>query len=270
MRPQSRHRTHGVWDEVILPRAAEIVRSYDTGVTLRQLQLVSEGTIRNTRAEYSQLSKRTAKARREGWFPALLDRERNIIVPAAWESPKAARDALRDQYRRDRTEGQEWSVYLGIEKSALAEQLSAWFGQPLGLPILPLRGYQSETFERVIETHRGGVDRPSVLLYAGDLDPSGEDIFRNLLQHTDFDKSKRVALTVDQAVEYDLPPMPGKEADVRAATFVAKHGRLFQIEVDALAPDVLRSLFADAIAEHWDDAIHHAVVAQETAERGEL
>jgi hypothetical protein len=272
MRQQNKHRASGAWEEVILSHAAEIVTSYETGVTLRQLfyRLVSDGTLRNTKAEYSQLSHRTAAARREGWFPALVDRTREIIVSASWESPEEARAALRDQYRRDRTEGQACSIYLGVEKAGLVEQLRAWFGTPFGIPILPLGGYHSEPFERLIETHTEEHDRPSVLLYAGDLDASGEDIERNFLRWTDFDESKKVALTIEQATEHHLPQMPGKQTDQRSAGFSTKYGSLFQIEVDALPPDVLRDLFAAATAGYWDDAIYQQVLVRETAEREEL
>jgi hypothetical protein len=56
----------------ILHIAAEIVRSYETRVTLRQLfyRLVAMGVIKNTIGDYSTLSDRTATARRKGTFPA--------------------------------------------------------------------------------------------------------------------------------------------------------------------------------------------------------
>ena len=64
----------------ILETAAEIVRQYETLVTLRQLfyRLVVLELIRNTRSHYKGLSARTATARREGWFPALEDHTRSI------------------------------------------------------------------------------------------------------------------------------------------------------------------------------------------------
>ena len=265
-------RPNGYWDAVILPRAAEIVSGYDTPVTLRQLfyRLVSEELVRNTTADYTQLSSRSAAVRRHGLFPDLLDRNREIVVPVFWSSPEHALDALRRQYRNDRTEGQEWTIYLGIEKAGLVEQLSRWFGVPFGIPILPLGGYSSETFERQIITHAEGQDRPSVLLYAGDLDPSGEDIERNLLEHTDFDEFKKIALTIEQAVEYDLPALVGKETDTRAAGFVEKYGRLFQIEVDALDPNVLRDLFAREIAGYWDTPIYNNAIEREAQEREQI
>ena len=243
-------------------------------MTLRQLfyRLVSDRTLLNTRAEYNQLSSRTAAARRdpERSFPTLIDRTRGIVQPAFWDSPAAARKALRDQYRRDRTEGQPYTIYLGVEKAGIVEQLRRWFGIPLGLPVLPLGGYHSQPFEREISGASAAYDRPSVLLYAGDLDASGEDIERNFLRWNDFGMSNRIALTLEQAQEHELPPMPGKHSDTRSAGFAAKYGGLFQIEVDALPPDVLRRAFEDAIGGYWDDDAYQVVLAREANEREEL
>jgi hypothetical protein len=188
-RPTKLYRPHGYWDTVLLPRAAEIVESYDTPVTLRQLfyRLVSIEELANTKAEYDQLSTRTTEARRADEFPALMDAGRAIVQSASWASPESALRALAKQYRRDRTEGQEHLVYLGMEKAGLVEQVSEWFGD-LGLPILATRGYHSQSFETEILQHSHVDGRPTVLLYAGDLDPEGEDIERNLRRWTDFAK----------------------------------------------------------------------------------
>jgi hypothetical protein len=269
---RKKYRKHGMWDNVILPAAAEIVASYETRVTLRQLfyRLVVEEVLLNTQNEYNQLSSRSAKARRQGSFPSLMDAGRAIVQPNSWTNPEKAREDLRRLYRRDRTEGQKQQLYLGVEKAGLVQQLRVWFGQPFGIPILPTGGYSSESFEAEILTHSHTDGRPTVLLYGGDLDPSGEDIERNLLRWTDFDIAKRIAVTPEQIVEFALPTLPGKASDSRAATFESKHGRLFQVEVDALAPDVLRGLFADAIAEFWDDDAYNVVLSQEQAERETL
>src|SRR5215510_14642399 len=119
----------------ILSVAAEIVRSYETGVTLRQLfyRLVAEGYLPNTPSAYKNLSKTTAAARRRGDFPNLIDRTRAIHRYRTFTGPVDARGWLSDIYRRDRTEGQDLSLYLGVEKHGLVELLRAWFGD-LGVP----------------------------------------------------------------------------------------------------------------------------------------
>lgn len=256
----------------LLEEAREIVGGYATGVTLRQLfyRLVAAHRLPNTSSAYKGLSSRTADARRRGQFPDLIDRGRTIHRHAHWSSPEAALDAVAKQYRRDRTEGQDVSVYIGVEKAGLVMQLQSWFGD-LGIPILALGGYSSQTYVDDVRWDVGAHTRQAVLLYAGDFDPSGEDIDRDFVARTDcFAKVVRVALNVAQVQEYDLPPAMGKSTDSRAGQFFERHGVLVQVELDALPPDVLEQLYRDAIGAFWDESAWQSVVAQEAAERIEL
>ena len=141
--------------------AADVVRSYDTPVTLRQVfyRLVARELIPNTQSAYKTLSARTAKGRREGWFPALAE-----------------------QYRRPRDEGQDYQLCVLVEKRTLVEQLRAWF-DPYGVAIVALGGYESETLNRLIRSEVAADGRPAVGLYGGDIDPTGEDIEHNLGDH---------------------------------------------------------------------------------------
>ena len=118
--------------EPIIDRVAVIVEEYDTSVSLRQLfyRLVSEGLIPNTTAAYKTLSSKTAVARREGWFPASLDRGRTIHRYKSFASPGDAQDYLRAVYRRDRTEGQEYAVYLAVEKAGLVARVAGVVWRP--------------------------------------------------------------------------------------------------------------------------------------------
>jgi hypothetical protein len=256
----------------ILNAAAAIIESYSTGVTLRQLfyRLVAIEVLPNTRVAYQTLSRRTAQARRNGSFPPLIDRTRTIHRFRTFTGPRAARQWLRRIYRRDRTEGQSHAIYLGIEKAGMVEQLESWFGD-LGLPILALGGYTSQTYADEIVEDVLAQERPAVLIYAGDFDPSGEDIQRDFLERTDcFDAALRVALTAEQVEEYDLPEQMGKATDTRAGRFVERHGRLVQVELDALPPNVLQQLFSDAIARYWNDEAYDAVLAREADEGASL
>lgn len=255
----------------VLDEAKSVVLSYDTGVTLRQLhyRLVSTGTIPNTASAYKQLSGRTAEARRAGDFPDLIDRTRSILRPPTWEDPGDALDWLANTYRRDRTEGQARAVYLGVEKAGMVEQLRRWFDD-LGVPILPLGGYASQSFKGVVTDDLRSDGRPSVLIYGGDFDPSGEDIERDFTRRTPFDEVVRVALTSEQVVEYRLPPQPGKASDPRADGFVARHGELVQVELDALPPDVLRDLYRREVDRHVDTSILASVLEREERERREM
>jgi len=259
------------WPDVI-SQAREIVAGYDTSVTLRQLfyRLVSAQMIPNTQQTYKGLSRYTAEARRNGTFPALIDRGRVIHQAPSWADPVNAMRVLVSQYRVDRTAGQSYSLYLAVEKAGLVVQLESWFGE-LGIPILALGGYSSQTYADDVTRHAVTQERPAVLLYAGDHDPSGEDIDRDFKARTDcWAEVRRVALTAGQVRAYDLPVNPGKSADSRAAGFTARHGELCQVEIDALDPPDLRSLFTEALDPWWDTSAHEAALSREDLGRADL
>ena len=256
----------------ILATAKAVVQSYDTSVTLRQLfyRLVAAELLPNTSSAYKSLSSQTAAARRAGAFPALIDRTRTIHEDLSFNGVGDAVASTISWYRRDRTEGQECSIYLAVEKNGLVEQLREWFGN-CGFPILALGGYCGQSYVDDVRRHVERQDRPAILLYAGDFDPSGEDIDRDFVARTDcWTKVQRVALTAEQVERFDLPPQPGKSSDSRARAFTERHGRLVQVEVDALPPDTLKRLFKEAVEPLWDTSIFDDVVAQEDAERDVL
>lgn len=258
--------------EAIVEQAAGIVRSYDTGVTLRQLfyRLVSLHVIPNTQNAYKGLSRYTARARREGWFPDLIDRNRAINRYRTFTSSEQGVDWLRAIYRRPRDENQEWSIYVGVEKSGIVEQLTDWFGD-LGVPIVALGGYSSQSYVDEIVKDVERQDRPAVLIYAGDFDPSGEDIERDFLARADcFEENVRIALTPQQIIDYSLPPLPGKSTDSRAAAFTRKHGQLMQVELDALDPNDLHGLYESAIADYWDHDTWQESYDREQRERKQI
>ena len=263
----------------LLPHAAEIVESYDTEVTLRQLfyQLVADGSLPNTMNYYRRLGAMTAQARRQEEFPELADNSSSVVRYETFGGPDDARGYLRRIYRRDRTEGQEWTIYLAVEKNALATQLDRWFCVPLGIPLYPLGGYASQPRCDEIRADVEDQGRPAVLIYAGDHDPSGEDIDRDFIARTDcWDEVVRVALSREQVEQYSLPTSVEPEVtaklerDPRAAAFGARHGDLMQVELDALPPDVLRTLYRDTIEQFWDEDAYAAVLEQEQADLDEI
>jgi len=245
-------RQRGEWAD-ILKVAADLVESFDVRVTLRQLfyLLVSRGLIANSVGSYKALSDQTARARRAGWFPPLLDQTRHVQRARTFESPEAARLWLASIYRRDRTDGQERAIFLGCEKHTLLPQLWEWFAD-LGFPILPLGGYASQTYKDEVSALCGGDARPTLLLYVGDFDPSGEDIERDFVERVGFDEVQRVAVRPEHVEQYNLTPFPGKASDARAEMFVRRHGALVQVEVEALSPTDLHDLLDAAIRPHLD------------------
>lgn len=257
----------------ILAEAARIVTSYDTGVTLRQVfyRLVAALLLPNAVPAYKWLSRWSAQLRRDEDFPDLEDRTRRIHAYASWSSPRAALREAADTYRRDRTEGQRWAVFIGVEKATMVNQLMAWFTDPYGIPVLALGGYSSQTYCDQVARRVARDGRTAVLLYAGDFDPSGEDIDRDFIDRTGcFDDVVRVALLPEHQATYDLPEAMGKDRDSRSASFIARNGRLVQIELEALDPNDLRDLYTDALDGYWDTSTHEAALARENADRDRL
>jgi hypothetical protein len=218
-------RTRFSWPEVV-ERAAVIAGSYSTPVTLRQVfyRLVSEHLIPNKDMSYKTLSSTSAKARREGWFPQLLDQGREIHRPWHRDDPVGAVTSLARSYRSDRTEGQEEQLWVVLEKATLLEQVVSWTDR-YGIPVVALRGYGSQT---IVDDVRDNVEcdgRAAAALYLGDLDASGLDIERDFGERTDycFDEVTRLAVNFAQVDELGLVPAPGKRSDTRAASFEADY-----------------------------------------------
>lgn len=259
------------WSPVI-DRARAVVESYVEPVTLRQVfyRLVATGTIPNTLSAYKRLSALTAEARREGTFPDLADHGRRITRPPAFTDISQARAWLRRTYRRDRTVGQPVTVYLGVEKEALVAQLAAWYDD-LGLPVIALRGYGSQTIADLVRRDARRAGRPDALLYAGDFDSSGEDIERDFVVRTNcWAHTERVALSVDQVAESHLPPQPGKTTDSRAAAFTAAHGRLVQVRGGRARTRRPAPVVRRAPERWWHPDAYEAILHVEAQDREEL
>lgn len=262
------------WKKLIIPEAARIAASYTTAVTLRQLhyRLVAANVhgYLNNMSCYKQLSAHTSEARRAGLFPPLSDFTRGVNRPLSFTGPADAIDHILHWYRRDSTEGQEHQVWLLYEKASLGAQIESWV-DPYGLPTAALRGYSSESLEREIFHALEDDGRPVVVFYVGDLDPEGEDIERNFIaqairQGVKFEHWERLTVTLVQANAGLAGNFnPGKDTSSRAPKFIAKYGRLFQIEVEAVDPAVLEGLVTTAITDRqWftqtilDNSLYHA------------
>lgn len=246
-------------------------------MTLRQLhyRLVSllVGIYLNDRSCYAQLSSLTAEARRNGSFPALLDQGRAVRRPWWNDDPGEAVRETADRYQLDRTLGQPVQTWLVFEKATLEPQFASWT-EEFGIPIAALRGYSSESLERSMFEQMLNDGRDIVVHYVGDFDPEGVDIERNFVHQArriglEFRQWRRLAVSREQIAEFGLVPAPGKASSTRADRFIAKHGELVQVEVEAIDPAILERLVVDAVTDpRWFDVdTYNSVVARERYER---
>lgn len=263
------------WPDVVA-RAREIVAEYDGGVTLRQVhyRCVAAGLIPNTPPVYRRLSSRLAQARREGRFPDLVDSLRTVHVAPSWPNASAFLEEVPTWFHLDRMRTQPEAVWLAAEKDTLRAMFTDWLA-PLGLPVLVVRGFGSQSYVDVVRARTARDPRPAVLLYVGDFDCSGADIERDWVARTGcWSVVHRIALTYEQVQADQLPPAEGKRDDPRWPAFAAQYGFALeepvQWEVEALDPGQLRRLVLAAVDRHIDRAALQEVVAEEDRQRRNL
>ncbi|PIX37810.1 MAG: hypothetical protein COZ57_32610, partial [Armatimonadetes bacterium CG_4_8_14_3_um_filter_66_20] len=239
-------------------------------LTLRQVyyQLVAAGHIANNRNEYQKLSRLLVKARLGGLVPwdALEDRARDTLQSGGWrDKSQFVADQLGDflrGYRRDLLQSQEAALEVWVEKDALSRVCHrAAFG--FCVPVIVARGFSSVSYvnecrDRVRANAQGA--QRTVVLYFGDLDPSGWAMLPAMmetLQHEmglhDLVEGVRCALTAEQVAKYDLPQNPDalKRTDSRAKKYTERFGNL-AVELDALPPATLEGIVRASIEEQLD------------------
>jgi hypothetical protein len=298
---------------VLLEHIIKIIDDYagqGLTLTLRQLyyQLVSKDLIRNEEKQYKRVGEIVSRARRGGWldWDALEDRVRRPNSPPEYKDLDELINAALNSYRLPRLNGQESYVELWVEKDALAGVLYP-IANRYHITLMVNRGYSStsamkDAGERLRSVCKEMSVDKAYVLYLGDLDPSGEDMVRDVgerlheyvnsgwlftyaevdgkpktVAEKEYDRNKRLdphidvmvrklALTMDQVEEHEPPPNPAKKTDSRFAKFQEEHGDE-SWEVDALPPSVLRDIIENELDELIDQEKVDEIKAQEEKDK---
>lgn len=267
----------------MVDRANEIIATYAAegyDLTLRQLyyQFVARDLIANRQSEYKRLGDIISDARRAGLisWTAIVDRTRNLHSLAVWDSPSAIMDAVARQFRYDRWERQPNYVEVWFEKDALMGVFERVANEHR-VPFFSCRGYTSDSevwgaAQRL--SAKADEGKAPVILHFGDHDPSGLDMTRDIEDRLrlfgawDFEV-RRLALNMDQVIQYDPPPNPAKQTDSRFVAYEAEHGGS-SWELDALEPTVLGALVRDEVENLIDPDVWEEDAERERAERARL
>jgi len=261
-----------------------ILEEYSTQgyvLTLRQLyyQLVGRGIIANEVREYTKVMKTLTMGRMNGLidWDMIEDRSRRPHMDYAVAGISDALQDTIDQYKLDRQKGQSHSIEIWTEKDAVSnilKRVSRYYHLRLSIN----RGYTSVSAMYVayrrIRRQMALTERDTIILYVGDHDPSGLDMIRDIEDRfcefgIDDIKIIPVALTMDQIEEYNPPPNPAKINDPRASQYILEHGDE-SWELDALEPEVLRSITEGAVKEHLDQDLFDDVLSQEESDKVRL
>ncbi|MCC9600773.1 hypothetical protein LOC67_09370 [Stieleria sp. JC731] len=258
-------------------------------ITLRGLfyRVVSTGFFPSTdRQYYSKLQRLLSTLRDAGWIPYewIVDNLRATIKPSSWSGLEDFTDTVRGAYRKDFWASLPQYVHIFIEKDAMTGVVAP-VTEELDVPLSPVRGYVSDAYVHHLGTAFKRIQKPIRCFYLGDFDPSGFDLERSLrekiqkhsgksvvvshidddrtddvymewlgrfitwqrlaLNESDFDKHKLIKLSLKRKRNGDF-------ADTRAAKFAKKYGDRCA-EVDALDPNVIRTLVRDAIMQYVPD-----------------
>ena len=238
-------------------------------LTLRQIhyRLVSNGTRKNTRSAYNDLSKLIKWMRIDEKIPwyAITDRVRSVSAKRGFENlEQFINQELRNMfngYSRCRVQGQEKYIEVWVEKDTLKKIFEdvVW---PYCMRCVVCRGYQSVSFladfyQRATRAIELGQD--PIILYFGDLDASGVQMFEATQETLENEMDlagvtfKRCGLLPEHISRYSLPNNPDavKKNDTRYKAFVKRFGHL-AVELDAVPPRELQNLIRESIEAEID------------------
>ena len=166
------------------------------------------------------------------------------------------KDKVRELYRRDVWQNTGLQVQIWVEARSLAPSLST-ITDECSVDVYAAGGQPSDSFvyQAAATIVNGNTGGRAVVLYAGDLDPAGLDISRNIeiklremmvayCKERDWPPQKfvpelefqQVALTQEQVRVFDLPSRPVKPGQSR-------HNIVAAVECESLPPSVLRNEF---------------------------
>jgi len=263
-------------------------------LTVRQVyyQLVQAQVIENNRNEYQKLCRLLSQARLDGMVPwdAIEDRSRTVLQDAAFsDKSQFVQEELEyflEGYRRDLLQSQPCRPEIWIEKDALAH-IAYEVAKPYCVPVLPARGFASTTYKnecRKRVQRNACENQKTIILYFGDLDPSGWEMVPTMMRTLRVDMGlwgdvdeKRIALNPEQVEEYDLPYDfdAMKDGDSRTPKFRDMLDEMgfdpdMAVELDALPPATLETLIQQAIEENLDLSLFEQEKDQEEMELEEL
>lgn len=240
-------------------------------LTVRQIyyQSVARLLFPNRQNFYAKVSRILTTLRRADLLPwhAIEDRTRRTIGKRGMLNVEEyVRQSLENfldpnGYGRCYIQDQEVYVEVATEKDALSSIMAdaVWYfctrlNIVRGQVSATMVNAMAERFDRAVMLGK----RP-ILLYLGDLDPSGAAIpkalVRNIADHHGVEiELMRVALNPAQVTQYNLPASldAAKASDPNYKTWLAEYGRQAPVELDALHPRDLTSITKEALSSVYD------------------
>jgi hypothetical protein len=237
----------------------------------------------NNERSYDKLGVLMTKARDAGLidWAHLEDRNRSIEERSHWDDPSSIIRSAAASFNIDLWSDQPTRVEVWVEKDALSDVVGR-AAEPLDVPYLAAKGYISAStiWHAGYRRFRPHIEAGQniVVIHLGDHDPSGIDMTRDIEKRlrlyagTDNEEAlqvRRIALNMDQVEEYNPPPNPAKQTDVRFEKYEAEFGDECW-ELDALEPQVIMDLIDEQIRSIMDEDLFQAREELQDQGRAEL
>jgi hypothetical protein len=239
--------------------ACQPITGRGVGYKLFTRNLIPSMSRKDMRSVYRLL----LEAREEDTIPweLIVDETRELEKVSAWDDPAAFIATVSKAYRRDFWNQQPVRVEVWSEKGTVRGVLAPTLDE-YGVGFLVLQGFSGAT--AINNAAESDSERPLIVLYVGDYDPSGmwmseKDLPSRLERYGgDHVTIKRVALMRHDCVGLPSFPASDKRTDSRYRWFVRIYGPECW-ELDALDPNRLRAKVESAIKDHiepvaWGDA----------------
>lgn len=244
-------------------------------MSLRQVyyKFVKNAWIPNDDREYKKLGDALDAGRMNGLvsWTSIVDMNRSLYGTNTQEAPEQLLEGLDRKFHLDLWADQQWRPEVWVEKLGMLNVIAGICSRER-VDYYACKGYNSQTMSwqagRRLARYVQKGQRP-IIFYAGDFDPSGLDMVRDVRERLELFVGVpvtvvHIALTMPQIEELKPPPNPAKLSDSRAGAYIAEHGRS-SWEVDALEPTYLRDLIRTNVERLRDEDAWGRSLAREVA-----
>jgi hypothetical protein len=240
-------------------------------MTVRQVfyQATVRHIVEKTEQGYSKVQIALANMRRARTMPYdwIVDFTRWQRKPRTFDGVEDALEETARFYRKSLWTQAKSYTEIWLEKDALSGVILPVTSK-YDVPLMVARGYASLSFLSEAAEYIEAEKRPVFIYHLGDFDPSGvnagekiELTLRELAPTAEI-YFERIAVTREQIAAWSLPARPTKQSDSRAKGFGA-----LSVELDAIAPNQLRTLVEKAIERHLPPHEYRVLMAAEESER---
>jgi len=208
---------------------------------------------------YRLVQRRILKLRELGEVPYswITDGSRTVYGYTRYRNAEEFAQTVQARYRQDYWADADELVQVWIEKDAMVGVVRPVTDE-FGLDLYVTRGFASVTYLQAAADDISLENRPVYVYLLTDYDPAGMNIAEKVEEEL-FERSgysdvrvERLAVTPHQIEMWQLPTRPTKRPRRSLTRYERSHGSA-SVELDAVPPDVLRSLLRATLERHMDE-----------------